>query len=93
MDVNSRQHGVRAAQPLPSLCEKYQLTVANGNVQMKRDKPFRILVANLGDTLQSLVKNGVIGSVTPHPLAMMPSTMTAVEILGTVTDDSTPKGE
>ncbi|CAN8071373.1 unnamed protein product, partial [Agarophyton chilense] len=61
VSVNSRQHGLQVVQPLPSLYEKFQLTVANGIVQVTPNSPFRVLVANLGKAPQTLAKNQVIG--------------------------------
>ncbi|CAN8069508.1 unnamed protein product, partial [Agarophyton chilense] len=70
--------------PLSSLYDGYQLAVANGVAQFVPDKPFSVLVANLGSTPQSLVKNQVIGSVMPHPTAMVATRLTAAYVLGLV---------
>lgn len=51
------------------------------------DRPFQVLVANLGKTPQRVTKHKVIGSVIVHPLAGLPKWVTAVEILGSTTQD------
>ncbi|CAN8069907.1 unnamed protein product [Agarophyton chilense] len=82
--VTSRQHGSRVLQPLSSLYDRHSLAIANGIVHVEPNHPFHVLIANLGTVPQYLVKNQVIGSVMPHPIAMVPTKLTAGDVLGLV---------
>ncbi|CAN8076686.1 unnamed protein product [Agarophyton chilense] len=82
--VTSRQHGLRVLQPLSSLYERHSLAIANGIVHEKLNQPFHVLIANVGTVPQYLVKNQVIGCVMPHPIAMVPTKLTAADVLGLV---------
>lgn len=65
--------------------EKYQLIIANEIIAVTPNQPFRILVANLGRQPQRLFKHQIIGSVTPHPSAMLPTRVKGTYVLGIVT--------
>lgn len=81
VSVKSRQHGLLIVEQLPALYEKYQLAIASGVVLITLDRPFQVLVTNLDKTPQRLTKHKVIGSVTTHPLSMLPIRVTSAEVL------------
>lgn len=93
VEVDAREHGLRVVEPLPLLYQQYQLTVTNGQVHVTPDTTFRIMVANLGKTPQYLEKKEVIGSLTPHPLAMLCTKLTVADFLRVVTHDESLEGE
>lgn len=57
---------------------------------MEPDKPFEVLVASFGQTPQGLVKNQVLGTVLPHPAAIVPTKIPVSEVLGVL---NSKKGE
>lgn len=87
----SCQHGLLVLQPLPSLYETYQLTIASGLGQGEPEAPFLVLVANLGTSANNLVKNQLIRSPTPHWLAIVPTKVMATDVLGIVTSEKDVK--
>lgn len=78
----SKHHGIRVVQPSESLYNQRQLAVANGVVSIVPDVPFKVLVANFGKTTQWLVKHQTLGSVLPHPMALVPTRIPISDVLG-----------
>lgn len=83
--VNSRQQGLPVIQPFPSLHETSQLALANRIVSIALDVSFLIRISNLCKYTQYLLNHQVIGSFTPHLMGVLPTRMTAVDVLGTTT--------
>ncbi|CAN8070210.1 unnamed protein product [Agarophyton chilense] len=84
VNVTSRKHGLRVLQPLSSLYDRHSLAIANGFVHVEPNQPFHVLIANLVNVPQYLVKNQVIRYVMPHPIAIVPTKLTAADVLGLV---------
>lgn len=70
--VHSEVLGTRLVQPASSLCERYQVALANGVVHVDPHHPFQVLIANFSDQPVRLVKGQVIGNALPHPALLYP---------------------
>ena len=80
--VTSQRHGVMLLLPDDALYANHHIAPTNGVVQTTPSVPYRILVANLGKHPKILVKNQVIGSLFPHPVAMYLSKVMLADMLG-----------
>lgn len=56
----SKQHEACVLQPVPSPYDQRQLTLVNGVVSVEPDKLFEVLVANIVQTPQRLVKQPIL---------------------------------
>ena len=88
--VTSPDHGLRVVQPLDRLYSRSQLAVTNGVVQVHPDKPFKVLVANFGSEPKVVVKDQVIGTLLPHPTAIIPTRVSIADVLNI--EDTEPQG-
>ena len=69
-------------QPNDALYANHSIAPTNGVVQTTPGVLFQILVANFGKHRKSLVKNQVLGTLLPHPVAMYPSNVMLASVLG-----------
>lgn len=76
----SPHHGLRIVQPLPALCDKYQLAIADGIVRFTLDCTYEVLVSNLATQPQHLAKHHIPGSATPHSLVTLPIRVMGAEV-------------
>ena len=51
--------------------EHHRLAVSNGVAQVKKDVPFRVVVANFSNVNKQICRHQVIANVLPHPKAMV----------------------
>ena len=82
VEVTTERHGTMVLQPIESLFAKSSVVATNGVVQVEPNQVFRILVANFGDYPYRLSKNQIIGTLLPHPTAVIPSSVMLSDILG-----------
>ena len=73
-------------QPHEKLYTKSQIVVCNGVVQVEPNREFRVLVANFGIAPYRLVKGQTIGTLLPHPTAIIASKVSVAAMLG-LTDE------
>lgn len=81
VQVTTKKHGLVVLQPLPSLFEKQKLSCTNGVVQVEPDRIFKVLIANFAPYEQRVVKNQIVGTILPHPTAVVPSHIRLGEVL------------
>lgn len=82
IDVTAAPRRLRVVEPLNSMYEKDQLALANVLVQISNEHTFQVLIANLHKQAQYLAKNQVVGTVVTHPTALIPTNMSASDIIG-----------
>ena len=82
--VTTKRHVLAVIQPNDDLYHRESISATNGVVQVELDKPFRVLVANFGRKLRSLAKNQFIGTLLPHPTAILPTRMSFEDFVGLV---------
>ena len=85
--VNTARHGLGVIQPNEDLYKRRLLAVANGVVQVEPTTPFRVLVANFSKQAQGVVKNQVLATLLPHPIAIVPTHIRTGEVLGLIEDN------
>lgn len=84
---DSLDNVLRVFLPLLARYDKYQLAISNGVVSVKLDRCYVVFVAVLSKTRRCLAKHQVIWTVTHQPLEMLPTRVTATEVLVTTTQD------
>ena len=87
VNVVTERCGTLILQPNTSLYANSQVTCTNGVVQVDANRPFRILIANFGQYPYMMAKGQIIGTVLPHPTAIMPSRVQLAEVLGLINED------
>ena len=85
--VTTARHGLGVIQPNEDLYKRRLLAVANGVVQVEPATPFRVLVANFSNQAQGVVKNQVLATLLPHPIAIVPTHIRTGEVLGLIDDN------
>ncbi|CDF38257.1 unnamed protein product [Chondrus crispus] len=68
-------------QPHEKLYTKSQVVASNGVVQVEPNREFRVLVANFGIAPYRLVKGQTIGTLLPHPTAVIVSKVSVAAML------------
>ena len=87
--VTTKRHGLMVLQPSEKLYQTNQVIASNGVVQVEPDKPFRILLANFGQAPYTLCKGQVVGTLLPHPTALIPTRMQWNDLLGLTEEEAT----
>ena len=82
VECNSKRAGLVVVQPHSPLYERHGLTCTNGAVQVKPDRPFRLLIANFRAYPVRVQKGQVVAELLPHPRAVLESNATIGEVLG-----------
>lgn len=82
--VTTERHGLVVLQPFGRLYDNHKLLLSNAVVQVEPNTAFKVLVANFGKTPKRVAKNQVVGTVLPHPTAVMPSHIKLAEVLGLI---------
>lgn len=82
MVATSKRFGLLVVKLLPRLYERQGLAAADGLVQVDEDKPYRLLIANMGRCPQTITKKRVVATVLPHPTAVVRSPIRVGEVIG-----------
>ena len=82
VQVTAPISGLHALQPSENLYANGSIVITNGVVQVDTNRPFRVLIANMGANPYRVTKNQVLGSLLPHPTAIIPTNVSIAEVLG-----------
>ena len=80
--VTTKRRGLVILQPSPKLYATHALVCTNGVVSVEPNIPFHILVANFSDSPKKLVRNQNVATVLPHPRFVVPTQITAGDVVG-----------
>ena len=80
--VTSARHRFMVLQPHEKLYQQRKVVASNGIVQVEPNRAFRVLMANFGSAPYRLVKGQTIGTLLPHPTAVIASKVSIADMLG-----------
>ncbi len=86
VEVTTETSGLILVESTKRLCETHTCLTGNGVAQVEANKPFRVLVANFGNTNRRLLSGQAIAFAEPHPSSIMESDVSHAELLGLVDD-------
>ena len=76
ISVVSKRNGLPVVQPHDELYLREKIIASNGVVQVEPERAFRILMANLSKEPKPLAKGQIVGTLLPHPKAILNTPVT-----------------
>ncbi len=93
VEVQTDARGLVLIEPSPRLFRFQSCMASNGIAQVKPRTPFKILVANFGNTPVMVNAGQSIATVETHPSTIVESDISHAEVLGLVDNDTEYLGE
>ena len=88
--VTAKSKEIYVIQPKNAIYDEHHILTANGVVDVNPNHPFRILIANLSQYRQALVKHQVVANLLPHPTATMDTKLFLSNVLDINESESRP---
>ena len=76
----SKRHRVAVVQPHDELYLREKIVASNGVVEVEPERAFRILMANLSKEPKLLAKGQIVGTLLPHPTAILNTPVTLGQV-------------
>ena len=89
----SKRHGLAVVQPHDELYLRGKIITSNGVVQVEPGRSFRFLMANLSKKPKPLAKGQIVGTLLPHPTAILNTPVTLGQVLNLDEVDNLVEGE